>query len=313
MWRVCAANVRDAAVTASVQRIIHYKIAGYGAIAAYAKALGREEDAAHFAQLADRDKAVDAELSELAKGTLNPEATAAPQGEQRPREELGAHALSVRKARIASFFATFLRFTSTTSLMSFFSSRSEQRCHALARLQFQLFAIQRNRAVERDALAVDVQLVERDRHEQRGRDDHAAQLRVRRQRLRRIAVRNRVTPAEPAFALRAAIDSAIAADASASATRSSARSPLGFQPSGSVIINSSRCGALDVGRHRHRDVAHAGSDQRVIRPRVDRDARAARRRCRRPDRREKRGRCGRCAARRASGSAAARRRSRARL
>ena len=80
MWRVCAANVRDAAVTASVQRIIHYKIAGYGAIASYAKSLGREEDAEHFAQLAERDKAVDAELSELAKGTLNPEATAAPLG-----------------------------------------------------------------------------------------------------------------------------------------------------------------------------------------------------------------------------------------
>jgi ferritin-like metal-binding protein YciE len=80
MWRVCAANVRDAAVTASVQRIIHYKIAGYGAIASYARSLGREEDARHFAQLADRDKAVDAELSQLAKGTLNPEATAAPAG-----------------------------------------------------------------------------------------------------------------------------------------------------------------------------------------------------------------------------------------
>lgn len=81
MWRVCAENVRDAAVTASVQRIIHYKIAGYGAIAAYAKALSRKDEAAHFAQLADRDKAVDAELSELAKGTLNPDATAAPHGE----------------------------------------------------------------------------------------------------------------------------------------------------------------------------------------------------------------------------------------
>ncbi len=81
MWRISAANVRDAAVTASVQRIIHYKIAGYGAIAAYAKALGRVTEAAHFAQLADRDKAVDAELSELAKGTLNPEAAVAPQGE----------------------------------------------------------------------------------------------------------------------------------------------------------------------------------------------------------------------------------------
>lgn len=87
MWRVCAANVRDAAVTASVQRIVHYKIAGYGAIAAYAKALSRLDEAAHFAQLADRDKAVDAELSELAKGTLNPEATVAPKAEQAPPEE----------------------------------------------------------------------------------------------------------------------------------------------------------------------------------------------------------------------------------
>ena len=80
MWRVCAANVRDAAVTASVQRIIHYKIAGYGAIASYAKALGREEDAKHYAQFAERDKTVDAELSDLAKGTLNPQATAAALG-----------------------------------------------------------------------------------------------------------------------------------------------------------------------------------------------------------------------------------------
>ena len=87
MWRISAANVRDAAVTASVQRIIHYKIAGYGAIAAYAKALGRVTEAAHFAQLADRDKTVDAELSDLAKGTLNPEAAVAPQGEQPAREE----------------------------------------------------------------------------------------------------------------------------------------------------------------------------------------------------------------------------------
>lgn len=81
MWRVCAANVRDAAVTASVQRIIHYKIAGYGAIAAYAKSLARQDEARHFAQLAERDRAVDAELSDLAKGTLNVEATVAPAGE----------------------------------------------------------------------------------------------------------------------------------------------------------------------------------------------------------------------------------------
>ena len=81
MWRLCAANLRDAAVTASVQRIIQYKVAGYGAIASYATVLARQDEATHFAQLADRDKAVAAELSTLAKDTLNPEATAAPAGE----------------------------------------------------------------------------------------------------------------------------------------------------------------------------------------------------------------------------------------
>jgi ferritin-like metal-binding protein YciE len=90
MWRVCAANVRDAAVTASVQRIIHYKIAGYGAIASYAKSLARQDEARHFAQLADRDRAIDAELSDLAKGTLNPEATAVPAGEP-PSERARPH------------------------------------------------------------------------------------------------------------------------------------------------------------------------------------------------------------------------------
>ncbi len=75
MAQVCAEHVRDAAVAASVQRIIHYKIAGYGTIASYAKSLGRHEQAGHFAQLADRDKAIDAELTELAKATLNPSAT----------------------------------------------------------------------------------------------------------------------------------------------------------------------------------------------------------------------------------------------
>ena len=78
MAEISAENVRDAAVAASVQRIIHYKIAGYGTIAAYAKSLGRLEDAAHFAQLADRDKAIDAEITEIAKGILNPEAVMSP-------------------------------------------------------------------------------------------------------------------------------------------------------------------------------------------------------------------------------------------
>jgi ferritin-like metal-binding protein YciE len=79
MADLSAENVRDAAIAASLQRIIHYKIAGYGTIAAYAKALGRLDEAEHFAQLADRDKAIDAEITQIAKGILNPEAVLSPQ------------------------------------------------------------------------------------------------------------------------------------------------------------------------------------------------------------------------------------------
>lgn len=79
MARITASNLRDAALVASLQRIIHYKIAGYGTIAAYAKALGRTEEAGRFANFADQDKRVDEELTETAKGTLNPDANHAPE------------------------------------------------------------------------------------------------------------------------------------------------------------------------------------------------------------------------------------------
>lgn len=76
--QIAVANLRDAALLASLQRIVHYKIAGYGTIAAYAKALGRADEAARFARFADQDKAMDAELSELARETLHPDASRAP-------------------------------------------------------------------------------------------------------------------------------------------------------------------------------------------------------------------------------------------
>lgn len=79
MSHVAGAGVRDAGLIASIQRIIHYRIAGYGTVAAYAKALDRIEDAARFAEYADRDKAFDEELTELAKGAINPQAVRAPQ------------------------------------------------------------------------------------------------------------------------------------------------------------------------------------------------------------------------------------------
>lgn len=79
MARLCAPSLRDAAVTSSLQRIMHYKIAGYCTIAAYAKSLGRTEEATHFAELADRDKSIDGDFSRLAKAVLNPEAVVTPE------------------------------------------------------------------------------------------------------------------------------------------------------------------------------------------------------------------------------------------
>jgi ferritin-like metal-binding protein YciE len=74
---VCAPNVRDAALLAALQHIIHYLIASYGSIAAHAKALGRAEEATMFASHADSDQELDAELSTLAKDEVNPQAVSA--------------------------------------------------------------------------------------------------------------------------------------------------------------------------------------------------------------------------------------------
>ncbi len=75
---VRAANVREAALLASLQRVLHFKIAGYGTVATYAKQLGRTEDAALLAGFADRDKQLDADLTQTAGALVNPEAEARP-------------------------------------------------------------------------------------------------------------------------------------------------------------------------------------------------------------------------------------------
>jgi len=78
----CSEDVRDAAWTAALQRIIHQMIASYGTVAAHAKALGRTQEAAWFAECADQEKAADAELSALAKNTLNLQAIASEKARQ---------------------------------------------------------------------------------------------------------------------------------------------------------------------------------------------------------------------------------------
>ncbi len=67
-------NLRDAALLSSLQRALHFKIAGYGTVAAYASQLGRTEEAAQLAQYAGRDKQLDAKLTEMAATLVNPRA-----------------------------------------------------------------------------------------------------------------------------------------------------------------------------------------------------------------------------------------------
>jgi ferritin-like metal-binding protein YciE len=74
MTQVCAPAVRDAAVIASIQRLLHFKIAGYGTVATYAKLIGLLDEAARFAEHSDRDKAMDQQLTDIAQNTVNPRA-----------------------------------------------------------------------------------------------------------------------------------------------------------------------------------------------------------------------------------------------
>lgn len=78
MSQMRASNVRSAALIDSLQRILHYKIASYGSVAAYAQTLGRTEEGSRLAEYADRDKAIDQELTSIAKETVNPQAQAQP-------------------------------------------------------------------------------------------------------------------------------------------------------------------------------------------------------------------------------------------
>jgi ferritin-like metal-binding protein YciE len=78
MAQIADSAVRDAALVDSLQRLLHYQIAAYGSVAAHAKARGEDESAARLAEYADRDKSLDAELTELAKELLDPRAATTP-------------------------------------------------------------------------------------------------------------------------------------------------------------------------------------------------------------------------------------------
>jgi ferritin-like metal-binding protein YciE len=70
----CTTNMRDVVLISMLQHMAHYLIASYGTLAAHANALGFAEQAALFASHADSDRQFDADLSELGRTEVNPQA-----------------------------------------------------------------------------------------------------------------------------------------------------------------------------------------------------------------------------------------------
>jgi ferritin-like metal-binding protein YciE len=70
-------SIRDAAMIAAAQRVEHYEIAGYGTVIAYARQLGRTEDARILEEILAEEKAADEKLNRVALDVVNPAAAAA--------------------------------------------------------------------------------------------------------------------------------------------------------------------------------------------------------------------------------------------
>ena len=71
------ADLRDAGLIASAQRVEHYEIAVYGSLATWAKQLGLQEDLQVLHAILEEEKRADEKLSALAKREVNPDAAAA--------------------------------------------------------------------------------------------------------------------------------------------------------------------------------------------------------------------------------------------
>jgi ferritin-like metal-binding protein YciE len=71
------ADLRDAGLIASAQRVEHYEIAVYGTLATWAKQLGLDEDLRALHAILDEEKRADEKLTGLAKRIVNPDAASA--------------------------------------------------------------------------------------------------------------------------------------------------------------------------------------------------------------------------------------------
>ena len=70
-------EVRDAGLVASIQKLLHYRIAAYGTAAALAGQLDYRDDQDMLHQSLDREKKADKLLTQLAKSEVNRDALAA--------------------------------------------------------------------------------------------------------------------------------------------------------------------------------------------------------------------------------------------
>ncbi|QDU37722.1 hypothetical protein Mal4_20390 [Maioricimonas rarisocia] len=67
-------HVRDAALIAAAQRVEHYEIAAYGTVRHLATRLGHADVAQLLQETLDEEGAADKKLTEIAEGSVNPQA-----------------------------------------------------------------------------------------------------------------------------------------------------------------------------------------------------------------------------------------------
>ena len=67
-------DLRDASLTASMQRVEHYEIAIYGTLASWARQLGFEDDRITLEAILAEEKRADEQLTMIAERLVNPEA-----------------------------------------------------------------------------------------------------------------------------------------------------------------------------------------------------------------------------------------------
>jgi ferritin-like metal-binding protein YciE len=91
-----SAEVMDAALISSAQRVEHYEIAAYGCVGTWAQLLGESEAGALLEKTLEEEKETDQKLTELAEA-INVEAKGSGEGEE--EEDRGEPARKAKSAR----------------------------------------------------------------------------------------------------------------------------------------------------------------------------------------------------------------------